>query len=116
MIDSVGPDGFVPKPWVSMALPSLGLPTDKPLNLTFKQGLALQNSSASISKHFAKRQVKHAVSRCDESDLMEIHASPIEAFVLVYHTENIMWEGLVSSLNVNGEDIIVLTSEDAQNV
>lgn len=85
--DSVGPDGLVPTLLVFGALPRLGLPSDPPTPSTFKRAVALRKATAAMSKHFAARQVRDALSTRNGPDVTDIHNTPVGAPVLVYRPE-----------------------------
>lgn len=106
--DSVGPDGLVPTLLVFGAIPRLVLPTDQPTTSTFKRAVALRKETESMSRHFAKRQVRDALSNRNGPDVSEIYQTPIGSPVLVYRPEKDKWEGPYSLLELRGEDAIVL--------
>lgn len=112
--DSVGPEGLVPTLLVFGALPRLGLPTDAPTPSTFQRATALRKATAEMSRHFASRQIKDALATRNGPDVSDIHTAPIGSAVLVYRPSKDMWEGPYSLLDIQGEDIIVLTPKGPQ--
>lgn len=67
-----------------------------------------------MKKHFTKRQIASAISTRSGPDVSDIHNTPIGSPVLVYRPEKDMEEGPYSLLDIQGEDIVVLTSKDSQ--
>lgn len=60
--DSVGPDRLVQNLLVFGALLRIALQMDQPTRSTFKRAAALRKGTEAMSRHFAKRQVREAMS------------------------------------------------------
>lgn len=61
-----------------------------------------------MTRHFANRQVSHALSRRNGPDVSDIHKTPIGSHVLVYRPKKDKWDGPFALLDLKDEDAIVL--------
>lgn len=106
--DSVGPDGLVPTLLVYGALPRLGLPTDKPAPGTMERAVAVRKASESMSRYFARRQVRDALRTPNGPNVTDIHQAPLGSHVLVYRTHKDRWEGPFALLGLEAETCTIL--------
>lgn len=109
--DSVDPDGLPPIPLVFGAFPRLGLPTDGVTPPTLDLVVALWKTSVTMSKHFASREVRQAMTTRNRPDLSKTHKTLIGHPVLVYRLVKDNWNGPFSPLKIRGEDIMKFSPE-----
>lgn len=114
--NSVWPDGLTSTLPFFDALARVGLRADNPTESTFQRAVSLRNATAQMSKHDAKRQVCDALRARNGLNVTDIHTTLRGAPVLVYRPEQNRWDGPYSLFELRDEDVIVLTSKEAQNI
>lgn len=114
--DCTGPDGFVQTLLVFRCVPRIVLLAKSPAPSTAETWSAHRMATAEISKYFARRQVRGALNAWNRRNVTDIHSTPIELPVLVYHSEKNEWEGPFSRLDIEEKDVMLLTLKKSSEI